>query len=163
MSVRLIRFVSQSSIAKAHRIQEFADDVPVLQVDILGGPSLLVHSGSSLQLECLTSHVLRPPQFVMWQHGTLLTPGTTHTFTSNMGLVTKSVLTIEEVNKNTAGEYRCLPDNISPATININIIKNEEEQLAVTNKTPQRTQQSVALFLVLTVISLQQAVNYLAS
>ena len=140
----------------------------MFQVDILGGPSLLVHSGSSLQLECLTSHVMRPPQFVMWQHGDLVTPGTTRTYNSKMGmLVTKSVLTIEEVNQNTAGEYRCLPDNISPASININIIKNKEEQLAVTNNStsPHRTLQSAVVFLVLSLLSvshLQQAVNYLA-
>ena len=141
----------------------------MFQVDILGGPSLLVHSGSSLQLECLTSHVMRPPQFVMWQHGDTVTPGTTRTYNSQMGLlVTKSVLTIEEVNQNTAGEYRCLPDNISPASININIIKNKEEQLAVTNnsRTPHRTQQWAVVLLVLCLLSvshLHPALNYLAS
>ena len=133
--------------------------IPVLQVDILGGPSLLVHTGTSLQLECVTSHVLRPPQFVMWQHGEVVTPGTTRTFTSNMGqLVTKSVLTIEEVSQNTAGEYRCLPDNISPATININIIKNKEEQLAVTNKAQAGDHQFSVVVLVLGLTLLHQPV-----
>ena len=135
----------------------------MFQVDILGGPSLLVHSGSSLQLECLTTHVMRPPQFVMWQHGEVVTPGTTRTFTSNMGqLVTKSVLTIEEVSQNTAGEYRCLPDNISPATININIIKNKEEQLAVTNKTPRPQPELFLVFSVLSVLSMSHP-HYLSS
>ena len=123
--------------------------VPALQVDILGGPSLLVHSGSSLQLECVTSHVVRPPQFVMWQHGDTVIPGTTRHFTSNLGLLTKSVLTIEKVSSDTAGQYHCMPDNISPATININIIKNKEEQLAVTNTAEDRRQQSLVLLLLL--------------
>ena len=93
--------------------------MPALQVDILGGPSLLVHSGSSLQLECVTSHVVRPPQFVMWQHGDTVIPGTTRHFTSNLGILAKSVLTIEKVSSDTAGQYHCMHDNISPATINM--------------------------------------------
>ena len=127
--------------------------VPALQVDILGGPSLLVHSGSSLQLECVTSHVVRPPQFVMWQHGDTVIPGTTRHFTSNLGLLTKSVLTIEKVSSDTAGQYHCMPDNISPATININIIKNKEEQLAVTNRTPRLQPEQFLILSVLLVLS----------
>ena len=122
----------------------------MLQVDILGGPSLLVHSGSSLQLECLTSHVLRPPQFVMWQHQDTVTPGiSSSSYSSSLGLVTRSVLTIERVSPSTAGEYYCMPDNISPASININIIKNKEEQLAVTNKAEDMRQHCPAVLLLL--------------
>ena len=38
-----------------------------------------------------------------------------------------------QVDESTAGVYSCMPDNISPAIININIIGDKEEQLAVTN------------------------------
>ena len=124
-------------------------------MDILGGPSLLVHTGTSLQLECVTSHVLRPPQFVMWQHQDTVTPGiSSSSYSSSLGLVTRSVLTIERVSSSTAGEYYCMPDNISPASININIIKNKEEQLAVTNKTPRPQPELFLLLSVLSVLSM---------
>ena len=133
--------------------------IPVLQVDILGGPSLLVHTGTSLQLECVTSHVLRPPQFVMWQHEDRVSPGTSSSsYNSKVGLVTRSVLTIEKVSPATAGKYHCMPDNISPATININIIKNKEEQLAVTNKAQAGDHQFSVVVLVLGLTVLHQPV-----
>ena len=40
---------------------------------------------------------------------------------------------MSQVGDDTAGVYRCMPDNISPATINIDIIRSKEEQMAVTN------------------------------
>ena len=47
------------------------------------------------------------------------------------------MLVMLQVRGETAGEYSCLPDNISPATINIDIIRSKEEQLAVTNTGPR--------------------------
>lgn len=120
-----------STVPKISKLFHLKVIIP--KVDIVGGPHLYVHTGSSLQLECLISHVVSAPQFVMWQHGDMVTPGNTVTYKSKLGIVTKSILTINQVGKDTAGMYSCMPDNISPATINIDIIKNKEEQLAVTN------------------------------
>ena len=47
------------------------------------------------------------------------------------------MLIIPQVGEDTAGVYSCMPDNISPATINIDIIRSKEEQLAVTNTGPR--------------------------
>ena len=69
---------------------------------------------------------------------------------------------INQVGKDTAGMYSCMPDNISPATININIIKNKEEQLAVTNKAPDTRNHLLALNLIIGIIKIQPA-KYLAS
>ena len=53
--------------------------------------------------------------------------------------------------------YRCLPDNISPATINIDIIRSKEEQLAVTNAGPglEGIQLSLAGAMVMIIRNLQ--------
>lgn len=120
-----------STVPKISKLFHLKVIIP--KVDIVGGPHLYVHSGSSLQLECVVSHVVTAPQFVMWQHRERVLPGTTRTYSNQHGLVTKSVLNIDQVRGETAGEYSCLPDNISPATITISIIRGEEEQLAVTN------------------------------
>ena len=66
-------------------------------MDITAGPQLYVHSGSRLQLECVVSRVVEAPQWVMWQHGPTVTPGQTLTYNTAHGLVTKSVLTIDQV------------------------------------------------------------------
>ena len=44
------------------------------------------------------SHVVTAPQFVMWQHRERVLPGTTRTYSAQHGLVTKSVLNIDQVN-----------------------------------------------------------------
>ena len=43
------------------------------------------------------------------------------------------MMIMSQVGEDTAGVYRCMPDNISPAIINIDIIRSKEEQMAVTN------------------------------
>jgi len=120
-----------STVPKMSKI--FHLKVVIPKVDILGGPTLYIQSGSYLQLECMISHTLSPPQFVMWEHGGRVVPGNTVTVTSKHEIVTKSVLTIDRVTHQSAGTYFCLPDNISPATINISIVNNLEEQMAVVN------------------------------
>ena len=60
-------------------------------------------------------------------------PGKTVNIQSKHEMVTKSMLTIDQVTQDSAGTYSCMPDNISPAIINISIVKNREEQMAVTN------------------------------
>ena len=40
----------------------------------------------------------------------------------------------ERVSEGSGGLYRCLPDSISPASILLNLIRDQEEQLAVTNR-----------------------------
>ena len=94
-------------------------------MSILGSPNLYVNAGSFLQLECKISHVVSPPQFVMWEHGGRVVPGETVNIEGKHEVVTKSVLSIDKVNIEEAGLYSCMPDNISPATININIVKNK--------------------------------------
>ena len=79
----------------------------------------------------MISHVMSAPQFVMWEHGGRVVPGKTVHIQTKHDIVTKSVLTIDKVTIDSAGMYYCLPDNISPANININIVNNTEEQLAV--------------------------------
>ena len=68
-----------------------------MQVEITAGPQLYVRTGSRLQLECVVSRVVESPQWVMWQHGDKVTPGKTLTYNTGHGLVTKSVLTIDQV------------------------------------------------------------------
>ena len=88
-----------------------------LQVEITAGPQLYVHTGSRLQLECVVSRVVEAPQWVMWQHGNTVTPGLATTYTTGMGLVTKSVLTIDQVNmtgKVTSGEWESFQEVCMP-------------------------------------------------
>ena len=73
------------------------------------------------------------PQFVMWEHGGRVVPGKTDHIQTKHDIVTKSVLTIDKVTIDSSGMYSCMPENISPTTININIVNNTEEQLAVIN------------------------------
>ena len=68
-----------------------------MQVEITAGPQLYVRTGSRLQLECVVSRGVESPQWVMWQHGDKVTPGKTLTYNTGHGLVTKSVLTIDQV------------------------------------------------------------------
>ena len=81
----------------------------------------------------MISHVMSAPQFVMWEHDGRVVPGKTDHVQTKHDIVTKSVLTIDQVTQDSAGMYLCMPDNISPASININIVNNTEEQLAVIN------------------------------
>ena len=81
----------------------------------------------------MISHVMSPPQFVMWEHGGRVVPGETVHIQEKHEIVIKSLLSIDKVNIEKAGLYSCMPDNISPATIKINIVKNQEELMAVLN------------------------------
>ena len=99
----------------------------------MGGPNLLIERGSSLELECMIRHVVSPPQFVMWEHGGQVVPGETVNIQERHEIVTKSILTIDKVIEESAGKYSCMPDNITPAHINIQIVNHTEEQMAVIN------------------------------
>ena len=46
------------------------------------------------------TRVVDAPQWVMWEHGDKVTPGQTLTYNTGHGLVTKSVLTIDQVMMN---------------------------------------------------------------
>ena len=69
----------------------------------------------------------------MWEHGGRVVPGKTVHIQNKHDIVTKSVLTIDQVTTDSAGMYCCMPDNIFPANISINIVNTTEEQLAVIN------------------------------
>ena len=73
------------------------------------------------------------PQFVMWEHGGRVVPGKTVHIQTKHDIVSKSVLKIDKVTSESAGMYFCMPDNISPAAINISIVKTTEEHMAVIN------------------------------
>ena len=60
----------------------------------------------------------------MWEHGGRVAPGKTVHIQTKHDIVTKSVLTIGQMTADSAGMYSCMPDNISPATIRINIVNN---------------------------------------
>ena len=81
----------------------------------------------------MISHVMSDPQFVMWEHGGRVVPCKIAHIQTKQDIVPKSVLTIDQVTTDSAGMYSCIPDNISPVTISINIVNNTEEQLAVIN------------------------------
>ena len=126
-----------------------------MQVSILGSPSLYVNAGSFLQLECMISHVVSPPQFVMWEHGGRVVPGETVNIQGRNEVVTKSLLSIDKVNSETVGLYSCMPDNISPATIKINIVKNKEELMAVLNSSDQICCEfKLIVYLLLTIVNM---------
>ena len=93
----------------------------------------MIKSGSSLQLECMVSHVVSPPQFVMWEHGGQVVPGENVNIQGRHEIVTKSILNINKVSEESAKKYSCMPDNITPAYINIQIVNHTEEQMAVVN------------------------------
>ena len=81
----------------------------------------------------MISHVMSAPQFVMWEHGGRVVPGKTVHIQTKHDIVTKSVLRIDKVSTESGGMYYCMPENISPAAINISIVKTTEEQMAVIN------------------------------
>jgi hypothetical protein len=81
----------------------------------------------------MISHVMSAPQFVMWEHGGRVVPGKTIHVSKKHDIVTKSVLRIDKVTADSGGMYYCMPDNISPAAINISIVKTLEEHMAVIN------------------------------
>ena len=81
----------------------------------------------------MISRVMSAPHFVMWEHGGRVVPGKTVHIQNKHDIVTKSVLTIDKVTTDSAGMYYCMPDNIFPANISINIVNTTEEQLAVIN------------------------------
>eukprot|EP00091_Calanus_sinicus_P016882 TRINITY_DN36506_c0_g1_i1.p1 TRINITY_DN36506_c0_g1~~TRINITY_DN36506_c0_g1_i1.p1 ORF type:complete len:136 (-),score=14.15 TRINITY_DN36506_c0_g1_i1:124-531(-) len=123
--------MSVSTAPKMTKI--FSLKVIIPKVNILGGPHLYIQRGNFLQLECMISHVMSAPQFVMWEHGGRVVPGKTVHTQAKHDIVTTSVLTIDQVTSDSAGMYSCMPDNISPATINIHVVNSTEEQLAVIN------------------------------
>ena len=45
------------------------------------------------------TRVVEAPQWVMWEHGDKVTPGQALTYNTGHGLVTKSVLTIDQVRR----------------------------------------------------------------
>ena len=80
-------------------------------------------------------------------------PGKTVNIQSKHEMVTKSMLTIDQVTQDSAGTYSCMPDKISPAIINISIVKNREEQMAVTNSVTNISGNIILCLITLFVIS----------
>ena len=62
-------------LTKPQRKLVASPNCPLLQVEITAGPQLYVRTGSRLQLECLVTRAVEAPQWVMWQHGDMVTPG----------------------------------------------------------------------------------------
>ena len=95
---------------------------------------MFVEVGSILQLECVVSQVVSPPKFIMWQHQERVVPGVTNYVTAKHDVISRSVLKVGVVRTENVGRYFCLPDNFSPATIDIRIVNKTHEQLALSNR-----------------------------
>lgn len=118
-----------SSVNKTSRLVNLKVVVP--EVHIAQGSAVYVREGSSMHLDCVVSHSLVVPQFVMWEHSGELIPSTNTSFPSPS--VTRARLSLPSVMAYMSGNYSCHPDNIHPASVYLHVVSRGDKHLAVTN------------------------------
>lgn len=95
---------------------------------IIGGPTLYINSGSTINLTCLVMESPVPPDYVFWYHN-----GKVINYDSPRGISvhtekaqrTTSKLLISNAQPNDSGNYSCVPSNAEPAAIALHVLNGE--------------------------------------
>lgn len=95
---------------------------------IIGGPTLYINSGSTINLTCLVMESPVPPDYVFWYHN-----GKVINYDSPRGISvhtekaqrTTSKLLISNAQPNDSGNYSCVPSNAEPAAIGLHVLNGE--------------------------------------
>jgi len=140
-----------SSVNRTSRLVNLKVVVP--EVHIVQGSAVYVREGSSMHLDCVVSHSLVVPQFVMWEHAGELMPSTNTSFPSPS--LTRARLSLPSVMGYMSGNYSCHPDNIHPASVYLHVVRRGDKHLAVTNNGPYKSPGTAGLFSVLVLLLLR--------
>ncbi|CAL1269461.1 unnamed protein product [Larinioides sclopetarius] len=95
---------------------------------IIGGPTLYINSGSTINLTCLVMESPVPPDYVFWYHN-----GKVINYDSPRGISvhtekaqrTTSKLLISNAQPSDSGNYSCVPSNAEPAAIGLHVLNGE--------------------------------------
>ncbi|XP_042904480.1 lachesin isoform X3 [Parasteatoda tepidariorum] len=95
---------------------------------IIGGPTLYINSGSTINLTCLVMESPVPPDYVFWYHN-----GKVINYDSPRGISvhtekaqrTTSKLLISNAQPSDSGNYSCVPSNADPAAIGLHVLNGE--------------------------------------
>ncbi|RWS17730.1 kin of IRRE-like protein 3 [Dinothrombium tinctorium] len=101
-------------------------NVVVTKAKIIGGPSLYINSGSTLNLTCVVNDTPGPPDFIFWYHnGEVINyiPRGIKVQTEKSAQTT-SKLIISKAHPNDSGNYSCVPSNAEPAHIAVHVLNN---------------------------------------
>jgi hypothetical protein len=114
-------------------------------VEIIGGQSMYVQSGSPVALRCKISGSLQIPGYVHWYHDSEKEMGmitmskespkiVTHTKNNQSAAAATTVhdyevfistLTLNDVKKEDAGNYTCQPVDLPPASVQLHVIQGQ--------------------------------------
>ncbi|XP_071037272.1 uncharacterized protein [Parasteatoda tepidariorum] len=101
---------------------------PKSKAKIIGGPTLYINSGSTINLTCLVMESPVPPDYVFWYHN-----GKVINYDSPRGISvhtekaqrTTSKLLISNAQPSDSGNYSCVPSNADPAAIGLHVLNGE--------------------------------------
>ncbi|XP_026275336.1 zwei Ig domain protein zig-8-like isoform X3 [Frankliniella occidentalis] len=96
------------------------------ETDIIGGPNLYIHEGSTINLTCVVKFAPEPPSSVIWSHNhgviNFDSPRGGISLVTEKGPVTSSRLLIQKAGPSDDGDYTCDPASANPATVRVHIL-----------------------------------------
>ncbi|KAK3916350.1 Zwei Ig domain protein zig-8, partial [Frankliniella fusca] len=99
------------------------------ETEIIGGPNLYIHEGSTINLTCVVKFAPEPPSSVIWSHNhgviNFDSPRGGISLVTEKGPVTSSRLLIQKAGPSDDGDYTCDPASANPATVRVHILNGE--------------------------------------
>ena len=101
--------------------------------EILGGPSIFIEEGATMNLTCVVKESPEPPQYIFWYHnGQPISYSSIRGGISQItekGDVTASFLLIQEARMEDSGEYLCQASVGNTSTITVHVFKSTQREM----------------------------------